>query len=148
MKNFLAAAAAFLIVATASTLSADVDKKDIQCVVADKAADMSKSAEYKDGKVYFCCNGCAGKFAKNAQKFAVKANHQLVSTQQYEQKSCPFSGNDLDPEISTMIGKTKVGFCCVGCKGKVDQAKDDEAKQKLVFNDKSFKKAFAKAKKK
>ena len=146
MKIFLATAAALLVAASATTLSADVDKKEIQCVVAAKAADMGKSAEYKEGKVYFCCGGCAGKFAKDSSKYAVNANHQLVATQQYQQKSCPFSGNDLDPEISTMIGKTKVGFCCVGCKGKVEQAKDDEAKRKLVFNDKTFSKTFAKAK--
>lgn len=146
MKKFLASAAAILVVATATTLSADVSLKDVQCVVAAKPADLSKSADYKGGKVYFCCGGCAGKFAKDTKKFATKANHQLVATKQYKQKGCPFSGGDLDPAMTTMIGKTKVGFCCEKCLAKVDKAEDDAAKLKLVFSNKSFKKGFAKVK--
>lgn len=148
MKLFLASAAAVLVIAAATTSSADVDLKDVKCVVADKAADVSKSAEYKDAKVFFCCDGCAGKFAKDTKKFAAKANHQLVATKQYQQKSCPFSGGDLDETTGIKVAGAKVAFCCNNCKGKAEGAKDDAARLKLVFNDKSFKKGFEKAEKK
>ncbi|QDV87151.1 hypothetical protein [Planctomycetes bacterium TBK1r] len=147
MKRFLASAAAVLLVATATTLTADVDLKDIQCVVAKKAADASKSADYKDAKVYFCCNGCAGKFAKDTEKYAVKANHQLVATKQYVQKSCPFSGGKLNESTAIKLAGTEVAFCCNNCKGKAEGAEDDEAKLKLIYNDKAFKKGFELAKK-
>lgn len=148
MKKFLASVAAVLVVATATTLTADVSVKDVQCVVAPKPADLSKSADYKGGKVYFCCGGCAGKFAKDTKKFSTKANHQLVATKQYTQKSCPISGGDIDEAMTTLVGKTKVSFCCGKCKGKVEGAEDDAAKLKLVFSNKAFKKGFKKAGKK
>ena len=145
MKKVLASLAAILIVATATNLAADVDLKDVKCVVAPKGASADKSAEYKDGKVYFCCGGCAGKFAKDPKKFAMKANHQLVHTKQYTQKTCPFSGGPINEETALKIAGAKVAFCCDGCKGKVASAKDDAAKMKLVFNEKAFKKSFKKA---
>ena len=137
---------AFVVVALIAgvVVAAEAEKKSVQCVVADKAADMSKSADYKDGKVYFCCGGCAGKFAKAEKKFAVKANHQLVATKQYEQKLCPFSAKPADTSKSTEVAGVKVAFCCDGCKGKVESTEGDEAKMKLVFADKKFSKAFKK----
>lgn len=147
MKRFLATAAAIMVVATATTLTADVNLKDIKCVVAPKAADLSKSADYKEGKVYFCCGGCAGKFAKDSAKYAVNANHQLVATKQYVQKACPFSGGDLDKSTAIKLAGTEVAFCCNNCKGKAEGAEDDAAKMKLVYNDKAFGKAFELAKK-
>ena len=152
MKKVVLSFVAFLMVASVTSLAeapedATPDLKEVQCVVAAKAANATKSADYKDGKVYFCCGGCASKFGKDTAKFAVKANYQLVATKQYVQKVCPFSGGELNKETALKIGKAEVAFCCDGCKGKVASAKDDQAKMKLVFNEKSFKKAFAKVKK-
>lgn len=138
---------AILLVAGATVVAADVDFKKVKCVVADKPADQSKTADYKDGKVYFCCGGCAGKFAKDSKKFAAKANHQLVATKQYEQKGCPMSGGKVNQETLVKLGETELGFCCNNCKGKFESAKDDAEKLKLVFNDKAFEKGFQKIKK-
>ena len=143
MKNFMTLMAVCL-VAGATVVAGDVELKNVQCVVANKPASQAKSASYKEGKVYFCCSGCAGKFASDSKKFAERANHQLVSTKQYEQKGCPFSGGKVNPETMVSIAGTKVAFCCNGCKGKVDSVEGDAAKIKLVFADKSFKKAFQK----
>lgn len=148
MKRLIASAVAVLVVATATTLTADVNLENVKCVVAPKAADLSKSADYKKGKVYFCCDGCAGKFAKDTEKFATKANHQLVATKQYVQQSCPFSGGELDKSTAIKVSGTEVAFCCKNCKGKAEGAKDDEAKLALIYNDKAFKKGFKIAKKK
>lgn len=135
---------AILLVAGATVVAGDVELKDVKCVVANKPATEGKSADYKDGKVYFCCGGCAGKFAADSKKYAERANHQLVATKQYVQKGCPFSGGEVNPETLVSIGGTKVGFCCNNCKGKVESTEGDQAKMKLVFSDKSFKKAFEK----
>ncbi|QDT08117.1 hypothetical protein [Planctomycetes bacterium K23_9] len=146
-KKISAFLAVALIAGVVVATEADT-KKTVQCVVANKAADMSKSVDYKDGKVYFCCGGCAGKFAKSEKKFAVKANHQLVATKQYEQKLCPFSSKPADPAKATEVAGVKVAFCCDGCKGKVESTQGDEAKMKLVFTDAKFAKAFKKVAKK
>jgi len=146
MKKILASAFAVMVIATATTLTADVNLKDVKCVVAPRAAKADKSADYKEGKVYFCCGNCAGKFAKDSKKFTEKANHQLVATKQYEQKVCPFSGGDLNPDTAVVLAGTKVAFCCENCQGKVEKAEDEAAKLKMVFNNKAFEKGFAKAK--
>ena len=106
---------AICIVAGATVVAGDVDLKNVQCVVANKAANAAKSADYKDGKVYFCCGGCAGKFASNTKQFSERANHQLVATKQYTQKGCPFSGGAVKAGKMVKIAGTEVGFCCDGC---------------------------------
>ena len=139
---------AILLVAGATVIAADVDFKEVKCVVADKPADQSKTADYRDGKVYFCCGGCAGKFAADSKKFSAKANHQLVATKQYEQKGCPMSGGKVNSETMVKLAGTELGFCCNNCKGKFEAAKDDQEKLDLVFNDKAFEKAFKKVEEK
>lgn len=122
----------------------DVKLEGVKCVVAPKAAKADKSADFKDGKVYFCCGNCAGKFAESPEKFTTNANMQLVATKQYAQKACPLSGGDLNPETMIKVGDVEVSFCCNNCKGKVESA---EAKDQvtMVFEEKAFKKAgFAK----
>lgn len=148
MKNALLSIAAVLVVATATSVAADVDLKDVKCVIAPKSANASKSVEYKDGEVYFCCGGCVSKFKSDSKKYAEKANHQLVATKQYVQKGCPFSGGKVNKDTAVKFKGTSVAFCCDGCKSKFVKAKDDAAKLKLVFNDKAFKTAFKKAEEK
>ncbi len=58
---------AVLLVAAATVVAADIDLEGVKCVVADKAANPEKSADYKGGKVYFCCGNCAGKFAEDSK---------------------------------------------------------------------------------
>ena len=87
---------AIVLVAGATVVAGDVDLKGVKCVVIPKAAKISKSADYRDGKVYFCCGNCAEKFAANQKRYAIKANHQLVASGQYEQIGCPMSGGKLN----------------------------------------------------
>jgi YHS domain-containing protein len=135
---------AVLLIACATVVAADVELEGVKCVVADKDATAGQSADYKDGKVYFCCGNCAGKFSADNKKFAAKANHQLVATKQFEQTACPITGKDVNAEKTATVAGTSVAFCCDGCKGKVESAEDDAAKLKLVFNDKAFEKGFKK----
>lgn len=120
---------------------ATIDLKGVKCVVASKDAKADKSAEYKEGQVFFCCDGCKGKFAKDPEKFATKANKQLVATKQYQQKACPLSGGDINPEKTVKIDGIEVAFCCGNCQGKVEAAEGEE-QVTLVFTEEAFKKAF------
>jgi YHS domain-containing protein len=142
-KGFLSVLSIALI-AGVTVWADEVKLEGIKCIVAPKAAMAEKSATFKDGKVYFCCGGCAGKFAATPEKFNTNANMQLVATKQYEQKACPFSGGDLNPETMIKVGDAEVSFCCNNCKGKVEAAEPAE-QVKMVFEEKAFEKAgFAK----
>lgn len=109
-----------------------------------QGSDRGKIGRLQRCEGVLCCGGCAGKFAANTKKYAERANHQLVATNQYTQKGCPFSGGKVKAGNLVSIAGTEVGFCCDGCKNKVASAKDDAARMKLVFSEKAFGKGFEK----
>jgi YHS domain-containing protein len=111
------------------------------CPVSGQPAKEDKTADYKGGKVYFCCENCPKAFAKDTAKFAVKANQQLAATGQATEIKCPLSGNKLNPEATVDVGGVKVAFCCNNCQGKVAAAKGDE-QAALVFSDAAFTKGY------
>ncbi|SMP65381.1 YHS domain-containing protein [Neorhodopirellula lusitana] len=123
--------------------ASELDLAGVKCVVAPKDVQASKSADYKDAKVYFCCGGCAGKFAANEKKYATQANRQLVQSKQFEQTGCPMSGNKVNPETMITVDGVKVGFCCEHCQAKAESA-DAKAKSDMIFGTKAFKKGFQK----
>jgi YHS domain-containing protein len=134
--------------ALTSVYAADVKLDGVKCIVAAKnPAKADKTRDYKDGKVYFCCDNCPKEFDKDKAKYATKANAQLVATGQAKQAKCPISGQAVDTTKELTVGGAKVQFCCDMCKGKVEKAKDDE-KLELVFSDKAFEKAGFKVEKK
>lgn len=143
MKKLMSCLAVIL-VAGVTVIAGEVDLEGVKCVVANRDATADKSAEYKEGEVFFCCGNCAAKFAKDKEKYSVKANHQLVATGQYEQKACPLSGGDLNPETAIKLAGTKVAFCCNNCKGKVESESDAQKQLALVYSDKAFEKGFEK----
>lgn len=96
------------------------------CPVSGKAATHSVSTDYKGAKVYLCCPACVEPFNKDTAKYAAKANHQLVVTGQAEQKACPLTGREVNPEKNAEVAGVKVCFCCGGCLGKVAKASADE----------------------
>lgn len=119
--------------------------KGVKCLmVSKKDANAAQSAEWKKGKVYFCCGGCKGKFEKMddkaKSKLAAAANHQLVATKQYVQKACPISGGKLNEAQSITVNGAKVSFCCGNCKAKAEKmdAKDQVAE---LFSEAAFKKS-------
>ena len=125
-----------------------IELKDIKCVVAAKnPAKADNSVDYKEGKVFFCCQNCPKAFAKDTAKFAAQANKQLVATKQYKEVKCPLSGQDLNPDTAIDVAGVKVCFCCEKCQAKVAKAKGDE-QINLVFSDDAFEKGFEVAKKK
>lgn len=136
--------ASLTLFAFVATLVAEEAKKEFKasCPVAPKkAAKESNFAEYKGGKVYFCCGGCPEAFKKDTKKFAARANMQLVQTAQAKEVKCPLSGADLNPATKIKVGDVEACFCCNNCKGKAEKATGDEQLE-LVFGDKAFEKGF------
>ena len=136
-----------VLVFSLSALAAGQDLVGVKCVVSgDEQAVADLSVDYKEGKVYFCCEDCLAKFQaamkQDDNPYAVKANHQLVLTGQYEQKRCPMSGGELDANIAAQVGGTKIGFCCEHCQSKVEAADGLAAKAELVFSNAAFAKGF------
>lgn len=125
---------------------AKVDFTKVKCPVSGKAVNKEATADYKDHKVYLCCQGCPKAFKKDTAKFAAKANWQLVQTKQFKQVACPISGKPAK-DVTAKVGDLEVGLCCKGCKGKVDKAEKDD-KLALVFADKAFAKGFKPVKEK
>lgn len=133
-----------LAILTSIGLAAAPTLEGVKCLMADKPANAEKAASYKDGKVYFCCDGCKGKFEKAGKdeiaKMAHKANHQLVASKQYEQQACPMSGGKLDATTAIEVAGAKVAFCCKNCKGTAEKMKPEEQVEKL-FGEEMFTKA-------
>ncbi len=125
-------------------LAEGVSLEGVKCIIAPKDAKETSSAEWKEGKVFFCCGNCKGKFEKmtkeEKEKISTKSNAQLVATKQYEQKACPLSGGDLNKDATTKVNGVTVAFCCNNCKGKVEKMEDNE-KMEAVFSEKAFKAA-------
>jgi len=122
-------------------LAADKAEKTLLCPLSGEAVSKDASADYKGGKVYFCCDGCKAKFAKDTAKYATKANEQLVASGQAKQVACPFSGHSCKASTAIDVDGNKVCFCCNNCKGKVAAA-DKDKQIEMVFGDKAFAKAF------
>jgi hypothetical protein len=150
MKNrtMISAVSAALVLGLSFAFAEGVSLEGVKCIIAPRAAKEANSAEWKEGKVFFCCGNCQGKFEKMSkeekEKMAAKSNSQLVATKQYEQKACPISGGKLNENATTEVAGVKVAFCCNNCKGKVDGLEGDEQLDS-VFGEKAFEKAkFAK----
>ena len=111
------------------------------CPLSGKAISKDHTVAYKDAEVYFCCPNCPGAFKANTAKFAPKANHQLVVTEQAKQVKCPISGQPVDQEKTTKVAKLDVAFCCGNCLAKANKVDGDD-RVKLVFADAAFKKGF------
>ena len=122
----------------------DISVENVKCLISGAPAQADKSIDYKDGKLFFCCNNCPSAFDAEDESMVIKANHQLVATKQYEQKGCPMSGGPVTQGTEVTIAGATVGFCCTNCKAKVESAEDAAAKMKLVFSNEAFKKAFQK----
>jgi hypothetical protein len=148
-RKLLTAVAALLVIGGSIAMAAKPSLDGVKCVMQPtKDAKESKSVDWKEGKVYFCCDNCPKAFSADKEKHAAKANAQLVATKQYEQNACPISGAKIDKSTAIEVRGTKVAFCCTKCKGKVEAAKGDEQLD-MVFGEKAFEKGkFAKVEEK
>jgi hypothetical protein len=119
------------------------DALPLKCPVCGKAASPAQHVAHNGAVVEFCSADCAKAFAAHADKFAAKANLQLVASGQFKEVKCPLEGYALNPKASVLVGGLSITFCCKGCRNVVSLAKGDEQID-LVFSDKAFKKGFEK----
>ena len=127
--------AVLVVTAVIAGRSLQADSKpgpDVKCPVSGKAVNPEATVDYNGGKVYFCCNNCPKVFSANTDKYAAKANHQLVQTGQLKQIACPLTGKPVNPATETDVQGVKVSFCCNNCKGKVAAASGEQQLQ-IVF---------------
>lgn len=136
----MTAALGLLTAVTAHAGDKEADLSDAKCPLSGKAVNAATTTDYKGGTVYFCCAGCSGAFEKNPDKYAAKANHQLVVTGQADQVACPLTGRPIDESKSSEIAGVTVSYCCGGCQSKVASAGEKEQVE-MVFV-KGFDKAF------
>ena len=139
--GFVVAASAVLAFSAARAAEEEGNKKEVACPVSGKPINKEHSVAYKGAKVYFCCPNCPKAFEKDTAKFASKANHQLVMTEQAKQVKCPITGQPTKEAQMVEVAGAKVHFCCPNCKGKVAKAEPKEQVE-LVFSDKAFAKGF------
>ena len=111
-----------------AVMAADKPKTDVKplCPVTGKAVDKNLSLEYKTGKVYFSSPEALKTFQDNAEKYAARANLQLVVTGQAHQTACPLMGKAVVAGKSVVVAGVKVELCCSTCKAKVAKAKPEE----------------------
>jgi len=138
MKRVLIALAMTALLAVL-VIASEVKLDGVKCFVGGESVSSSVSADYKDGKVYFCCPGCQKKFMADTAKYATKANHQLVATGQAKQTNCPLSGEPIAQDKMVEVQGAKVYFCCDHCKNKMVGAAPDE-QLNLVFSEAAWEK--------
>lgn len=133
--------AAVMVLGAVSFAHADEpDLEGVKCVVADRPAQASKSADYMGGKVYFCCGNCLAKFKADPSAYAEAAKMQMIKTGQVEQVACPLSGGPMKDGTAVSFAGTSVKFCCPNCKAKFEGASEDEKAAMLTGKfDRAFK---------
>jgi YHS domain-containing protein len=143
LRQFALATVAMMAGVLVAANAADEKKVEVKCVVAGSpAAKADKTADYKGGKVQFCCDGCKGKFEADSAKFATAANFQLAQTKQFKQVKCPMSGAPCKADKTVEVDGVTVAFCCDGCKGKAAGEKDVAKQKEMLFKNEAFDKAF------
>lgn len=141
-RVFLAGVVALTLVSAAFAADEEVNLKDVKCVLNPKGdAQATSCAEYKGGKVYFCCDNCKGKFTAEPKEYAVSANKQLFATKQFKQVKCPIMGKDVKEGVVVKVAGVEVGLCCPGCEKKVI-AMDEKDQLEAVFGEKAYEKCF------
>lgn len=139
--RFLITAAAGLAVFVSSAMAQEI--ADVKCVMnGDNAANMEFAAEYRDAKVYFCCEHCASSFAEDSSEYTTKANHQLVLTGQFIQTMCPITGEAVAEGVTTELAAIEIGLASEEAKEKLEAIEDIEEKVALVFADEVFEASF------
>ena len=76
LKTAFGCVAALLVAVT--VVAADVNVEGVKCVISGGPVDATKSVDYKDAKLFFCCGNCPGAFKADNEDHAMKANHSWL----------------------------------------------------------------------
>lgn len=142
-RLMISATVCLLAVGTFSLYAAEekAEKTAVKCPVSGKDVVDDQTVEYKGAVLKFCCPNCPKAFTANPEKFATKANLQLVATKQAKQIKCPLTGRDMAADKTVSVGGVEVAVCCPNCLAKANKAEGDE-QLALLLSDKAFEKGF------
>ncbi len=124
--RMLLAALAVVSMFAVSTLRAADEKAELKCPVSGKPASADHKVAFNGGEVEFCCPNCPKAFNANPEKFAAKANLQLVQSGQLKQVKCPLTGRPMADDKVVSVEGVKVKLCCGGCLAKAKKVEGDE----------------------
>lgn len=87
------------------------DRIQVSCPLSGNPIDEKIYVESDGKKVYFCCNGCKGKYAAAPKQYEAK----LAGSYTYQTK-CPVMGEEIDPtSYQDLPTGQRIYFCCPGC---------------------------------
>ncbi len=132
----IAALAALTLIAVGSLRAADEKKPELKCPVSGKAVNADYKVAFNGGEVEFCCPNCPKAFNANSEKFAAKANLQLVQSGQLKQVKCPLTKRPMAADKTVEVEGVTVALCCGGCLAKAKKVSGDELIT-LLFQDTS-----------
>jgi YHS domain-containing protein len=134
-RIFLMALAAVALLGTTTLRADDIELK---CPLSGKAVNAEQTADFNGGTVAFCCKNCKAAFAKAPEKFAAKANLQLVQSKQLKQVACPLTAKPIAAGKVVEVEGVKVGVCCPGCLAKAKKLSGDDLIALLFTTGKGF----------
>jgi len=83
----------------------------ISCPLSGKPIDKKVSFEKDSKTVYFCCDKCRTRYAKDPAKYAAK-----LAAAYWYQTRCPVSGKKINGEFFTDLPTgQRLYFCCAKC---------------------------------
>ncbi len=130
----IAALALFAVVASGSLRAEEEKKAEPKCPVSGQPCKAEHTVAFNGGKVAFCCPNCPKAFEADPEKFAAKANLQLLQTGQIKQVKCPVAGRPMAADKVVEVEGVKVAVCCPGCLAKAKKATGDDLIT-LLFTD-------------
>ena len=72
-RKLLSAVAALVVIGGSIAMAAKPALEGVKCVMnPGKDANESKSLDWKEGKIYFCCDNCPKEFQKDPAKYKDK----------------------------------------------------------------------------
>lgn len=93
------------------------DRPSVQttCPVSKEPVNQKVFIESGGKKVYFCCQGCVGKYQNDPKKYTAALSNSYTF-----QTICPVMEKNIDPTSFTKLadGRT-IYYCCDGCDGKL-----------------------------
>jgi len=148
MRNGMVLSAVALLVCAVAPAYGDEEKEKasvesggIKCPVSGRPVQTDLSAEYKDGKVYFCCPGCVEKFKSDSKPFAEAADAQLkaiATGAKVNQFACPMCSKPHMTAVKRPVKKGLLGvklatvyFCSDDCATAFEKEDDKAATEKL-----------------
>jgi len=124
------ASCAALCFSVTTAFAAEAEPVNDKCPFTKAAVKTSKTAEWHDMTVGFCCGNCKAKWSKMSDSEKAKTLAKVMGDPVNDK--CPISKKEVDKDAGVVVfeGKT-VGFCCPQCPKAWLELSDEEKREKL-----------------